>query len=431
MDKTHTTGIDFRIGVIMRRLPLVLGAIALAFAAPLGAQANTLREIADNAELTAAIAQGVTGETLVLAPGVYGPLALRGHRGEVPAVIRSANPDAPAEILGLTAVRFEGLRIEDVFLRYRFTPDDPLHLRPFAFSNCADLTIVSTRIEGDEAWGTNTISDGFPTGFGLGIRDCQGVRLEGLHISRFFRGTVTRSVQDMQVVNNELTDLRMDGMNFAQVENVVIEGNHIHSFRRTTDPRDHADMIQFWTNRTDRPSRNIVIRGNLLHSGPGMFTQSIFMRNDLVDRGLAGPEMFYRDLVIEQNVIINAHLHGITVGETDGLRIRHNTLIHNPLSTGERPERMLWRPMVRVAIPSLDVEITGNMAAAIIGFENQRDWRVDRNLLIQDTTSLAPGFYGRVFSGQPGGDPLDLETYRYRPDGEAADPDLGAARLRQ
>ena len=124
-------------------------------------------------------------------------------------------------------------------------------------------------------------------------------------------------------------------MNFAQVERVRIEANHIHDFNRVLESPDHADMIQFWTNGTTSPSSDITIRGNILNSGAGWFTQSIFMRNELVDSGKAEAEMFYRNVIIEDNVIINAHLHGISVGETAGLKIANNTVIRNARSQGK------------------------------------------------------------------------------------------------
>lgn len=393
------------------------------------ARADT-RAIADDTALRAALAGGVGGDTLVLAPGQYGPLHLHGGRDTAPAALISADPDRPAEIIGLSAVEFDGLRLENLHLRYRFSAGDEVHVRPFLFRGCAGLEIVSTRIEGDEARGIGPITNGLPYGSGLSITGCQDIVLSDLHISRFVRGLVVRNVRGLSVTGSELTALRSDGMNFAQVEDVVIEGNYIHSFQRSDRTGDHSDMIQFWTTGTDRPSRNIAIRNNLLHSGPGLYTQSIFMRNELVDQDIAGPEMFYQDVLIEENVIINAHLHGITIGATSGLTIARNTLAHNPLSAGDDPSRPLWRPAIRVAGRGTDVRIRGNLAAEIIGFADQPDWRMGDNLLIQDTTSLAPGFYGRVFVGMPGGDPLDLANFRYRPGGEAANPALGAAVLR-
>ena len=60
------------------------------------------------------------------------------------------------------------------------------------------------------------------------------------------------------------------------------------------------------------------------------WTQSIFMRNEVVDQGLAGANMYYQNVLIENNIIYNAHTHGITVGETIGLTIDHNTALTEP-----------------------------------------------------------------------------------------------------
>lgn len=412
----------------MRNLIRRIGGMVFSGALLISPAWADIRHIADDAALQAALAEGVTGDTLVLAPGRYGPIVLRGDQGSAPAVIRSADPANPAEITGLLARRFENLRLENLSLRYRFDPEDEIWFRPFDFRSCTGLQIISTRIEGDEAHGRDALSNGLPHAFGLAVTACRDVVIEGVHISRFFRGLVVAETSEIIVRRNELTALRMDGMNFSQVRNVVIEANHIHSFRRSTDPRDHADMIQFWTNGTEEPSRGITIRHNILNSGDGLYTQSIFMRNDLVDRGLAGPEMFYRDVLIEENVILNAHLHGISVGETRNLTIRHNTLMQNTASAGENPDRDVWVPTIRVSADAVRVEIADNLAASVNGFEGQSSWRVHGNVEIQNTTSLAPGFYGRVFTGMPGGDPTDLSNYRYRPDGEAAG--RGAAWLR-
>ena len=131
------------------------------------------------------------------------------------------------------------------------------------------------------------------------------------------------------VVDNDVHSIRSDGFDFVEVNDVLIEGNHIHDFVANLGSGDHLDMIQFWTTGTTSPSTNIIIRGNILNSGAGDWTQSIFMRNEMVDLGLAGTEMFYRNILIENNVIYNAHAHGITVGETDGLTIRNNTILYN------------------------------------------------------------------------------------------------------
>lgn len=417
----------------VRSLGWLLTASFLVFLASLPVRAQTTHQIADADALRAVLSEGVAGDTLVLAPGRYGPLSLDAARDEVPAVIRSADPDDPAVLTGLLMRRALDAVLEDLVLSYSFDPEDRISVRPFDFRGAQGLVLRRLRVEGDVARGKGPTSDGLGYGIGLSIRGGRDVVIEDSHISLFYRGLAVREVRNITVRGNEFVDLRMDGMNFAQVEEVRIEGNLLHSFDRSTDPRDHADMIQFWTNRTETPSRDILIRGNVLNSSDGMFTQSIFMRNDLVDRGLAGDEMFYRNITIEENVIINAHLHGISVGETDGLIIRNNTLVQNIHSVGDfRPaNHPSWVPTIGVNGESRRVRIENNVTGGLRVPRAREGWTVQDNLEVQNRTTLAPGYYGRVFQGMPQGDPRDIASFFYRPDGAAAAQGVGAALLQR
>lgn len=396
----------------------VLG-LALLLSPPAQAQTRAI----DGADaLSAVLAAGASGLTLDLAPGDYGTIAL--PRGGAPAVLRSADPRNPAVFRGLTGTDFSDLRLEGLHLDYRFQNGHDARTRPFEFRAFDGLTLSGTTITGDDARGLSADDNGFPTAVGLWVQDCSDVTVSGARITRFHRGLVVFRCENVTIQGNDVSQIRSDGMNFAQVERVRVLDNHIHSFLRSEASGDHADMIQIWTNGTDRPTRDVTIRGNLLNSGPGLYTQSIFMRNDQVDRGLAGREMFYRDITIEQNVILNAHLHGITIGETDGLTIRNNTVVQNIRSAGDDPGRPLWVPMIRVSEAARDVRIEANIVTSIEGHTGQSGWRVDDNLL------LPPQAYGGVFTGMLGGDPTRPETFTYRPEGPAGQGRFGAASLR-
>ena len=153
------------------------------------------------------------------------------------------------------------------------------------------------------------------------------------------------------------------------------------------------------------------------------------MRNDLVDRDLAGEEMFYRDVVIEDNVIINAHLHGISLGESQGVRIENNSVIRNARSEGERDNVALYDPRISVSSKSRDVRIVGNVVSRIAGFEQQEDWEARDNFLIQDRHQLKPGYYGHVFADALQGDPSDLSSFHPKPGGPLDGTGYGAPQL--
>ena len=418
----------------MGRLAGRLAALALAGALAPGPGGAAEVEVASPEALAPALEAAGPGDTLRLAPGDYGALTLAHLAGtpEAPVVIASADPADPARFSSMTVSGVESVELRGLVLDYTYAPGDPPYLRPFQVQDSRDVTLSGILLDGDDARGTgDPTADGFPTAFGLRVSDVEGFTLEGSEIRGFFRGLVVADSSDVRVVGNDLHGLRMDGMNFAQVEDVLIEGNRIRDFERSLASADHADMIQFWTNRTDRPSTGIVIRGNLLASGTGAYTQSIFMRNEEVDTGRRSfADMAYRDVAIEDNVIVNAQLHGITVGEADGLVIANNAVLRNPLSEGERDNPNLWTPRINVAPTARNVTIRGNVTARLPEpHALPSDWRIEGNLVVQDRAPSEPGYYGSVFAGMPGGDPRDPASFAPRPGGPLDGTGIGPAWL--
>ena len=376
-------------------------------------------------DIAAALASVPAGGVLSLPGGNWGKLYMRGSG---PSVIRSTDPSNPAVFSRMMIKDVEGLRLENISFKYDWDSEDPIWHRPFEIRQSRDITLSGLRIAGDVVRVGSATDQGFPWAFGLSVRSSQNVTLENSQITTFHRGLVVSDSNQVAVLGNDVHGLRMDGLNFAAVQDVRIIGNYIHDFNRSMNSKDHADMIQFWTNKTERPNTDIVIRDNVLNSGQGGYTQSIFMRNEEVDQGRAGPEMFYRNILIEGNVIINAHLHGITLGESRDATIRGNTLVHNPQSAGDDPARKLWLPRISVSEASKNVVVEGNIAADMP--EPHLGWRVTNNLEVQPHARMEAGFYGQVFKGTPKNDPTDPASYVPRSGGPADRPGLGAAHLR-
>tara|TARA_R110002094_G_scaffold5968_5_gene14960 strand:- start:272 stop:1534 length:1263 start_codon:yes stop_codon:yes gene_type:complete len=403
--------------------------VSLFYADP--AQAQDKIRVNSAAELQQALKNAASGGLIELAAGDYGNLSLHGltFPKNNPLVLRSENPTKPARFLTMTLRDVGNVVIEDVVFDYIFQTGDPLYLRPFQILSSDGITIRDTVFDGDLAQSSDASANGFGTGFGLSVIGSSWVTLEGSEIYDFHRGMIFSQSNDISIRSNDVHSIRSDGMNFAEVKRILIENNYIHDFARSLVSKDHADMIQFWTNGTDSPSRDIVIRNNVLNSGQGGFTQSIFMRNDMVDRGLAGPEMFYRNLTIEENVIINAHLHGITIGETDGLVITNNSVLRNSKSEGKKDNLSLWTPKITVAKTSRNVKIMRNVTSRIDGDTGLSDWKVRDNFFVQDSNRMKPGFYGLVFVKEVLRDPSRLKSFAPRPGGPLDKRGIGAARL--
>ena len=415
------------------RMPFLITVLSVLAIGPFawGADAQDRVTVTSSAVLQQALEGMTRGGEILVAGGEYGMLALR--RVAVPAasplVLRAADPANPPRIAGMDLREVQNLTLDGLVFDYTFDGQDPPYLRPFAIVSSTGITIRNAIFDGDVARGRGPSDDGFGTAFGFSVRNSANVVLQDSEIRGFYRGLVVSDSKGITVRGNDVHDIRMDGMNFSQVESVLIADNYIHDFKRSLDSKDHADMIQFWTNGTTAPSRDIVIRDNVLNSGEGAYTQSIFMRNDLVDRGLAGREMFYEGVTIVDNVIINAHLHGIMVGETDGLRIQNNTVVRNARSEGEQENVALWVPQIRVAESSTDVRIERNVTGKVSGAAGQPDWTVAENFIVQDRARMEPGFYGTVFGTKALRNPTRPASFAPAPGGPLDGTQIGASRL--
>ncbi len=412
------------------RLLRILTAIVLGLTAYAASAQKAVTVISPD-QLQQTLQEITQGGEILLAGGDYGALALRRFAApaQTPLVIRAADPAEPPRFSRMDLRDVQNVTLDGILFDYTFEAGDEIYTRPFSVSGSENITIRNSTFDGDVARGRGPTNDGFGTAFGFSTRASSNIILQNSEIRGFFRGLVISDSQDVTVQGNDVHDIRMDGMNFSQVENVLIAQNHIHDFKRSLDSKDHADMIQFWTNGTTSPSRHIVIRDNVLNSGQGAYTQSIFMRNDLVDRGLAGPEMFFTDITITNNIIINAHLHGITIGETDGLRIQNNTVVRNAKSEGEMDNIVLWVPQIRVAETSRDVWIERNVTGKVTGAKDQPDWIVRQNLIVQDRARMEPGFYGTVFGIQALRDPTQMDSFIAAKGGPLDGTQIGAPQL--
>jgi hypothetical protein len=385
------------------------------------------------ATLASAIAGATTGGTLLLESGDYSRVLIEGDwSAGAPLVLRSADPANPARIGELMVIYTRNVGFEQLVFDYRFAAGNPDYYRPFQIRDSQGVTLRACLIDGDLAGPGADVAQGYATGFGLSIRASREVRVLNNEIRRFGRGLYCDDVRSLLVQGNDLHSMRSDGMNCVAVQDVAIEANHIHDFVRDIDGTDHADMIQFWTNRAVGPTQNIRIRANLLNAGHGGWTQSIFMRNEMVDTGQAGREMYYRNIEVSNNVILNAHLHGVMVGEVEGLIISNNTMVRNASALGQTdppPPSPLWEPQIRVNPVAEDVVIARNVTAGIMGHEGQSDWRVRDNLIVQDRGWMEPGFYSTVFDTAALIDPARPASFAPRRGGPLDGTGIGATWL--
>jgi len=362
--------------------------------------------VSSTTELYKALNACSGGETILLKGGQYGTLNINSYMSPATKIdfaskvtIASADPSNPAvfskaEVRDSTNIAFDGVTFD-----YTFKPGDKQDGTPFVFQWNDGLTIKNCTFDGDEAYGVSASANGYGYGVGLFVRGNTNTVIEDNEAYNFYKGMNITDNDDTIVRGNDLHSMRMDGMCFSKMDGLVIEDNYIHDFRNSPTSGDHCDMIQFFTTGTKEPSVDVVIRGNVLDIGSGSWTQSIFMRNEVVDLGQASfASMAYRNVTIEDNTIVNGHQWGIYVGETIGLSINQNTLTHgdgNKPDGWDHPSEM---PQIYVDRDSKGVALIENVAYKILGYSGQSDWTV------QDGSSEPAGGTADTLSVRVSGD---------------------------
>lgn len=357
--------------------------------------------VTNSSELMAALSKATGGERIVLKAGDYGNVVIDASTFSIPATaamvtITSQDPGQQAIFTGARLQGVSNLEISNVTFDYHYQTGLPMYDAPFQLSGVNNVKLTNCTFDGDVASGLDPTADGYGAGIGLQIFYSTRVTVSGSELYNFHRGAVVANSSFVKLISNDIHDMSSDGLNFADVDNVVIKGNRIHDFHQSPDSGAHPDMIQFWTSGTTSPSTNIKILNNILDQGEGVTTQSIFMRNELVDSGQAGAAMYYQNIEISGNMIRNSHHHGITVGETTGLIIRNNTVLQDQ-TVAEAGTISI--PSIDVATKSQQVIVSNNVSAMMCPELRtaHAGWVVSNNLLVQADNPHAANYAGHLF----------------------------------
>lgn len=359
--------------------------------------------VANAADLGAALQNAQGGEIFLLAPGNYGTLRMNtAYRS--PVVIRSADPAAPACFTRLVLEGARNVHLDGVYFDYTYNAGDPHFIAYFVILNSTDIVISNSVFDGGTARGTGSEADGYSIGIGLKIERGGNLTLSGNEFRRWW--TAVLSVQSRQFVftGNNIHTIRSDGVDVDAADGLRIERNRFHDFGGAAGSQDHRDMIQIMR-VSPRGSSDIVIRDNIFDMAGGDFTQTIWAGGDGKDLG--NPVMRHRNVLVENNMIYNGHIHGISIHGSDNISIRKNSVIHVPGGHSV--------PVINISPDSTSVVIEQNAVANIIGHENQRDWVVLNNALIQDQTPSQGGYYDSQFIYYAQGRKDGYNEYGVRP----------------
>ena len=194
-------------------------------------------QVASSSELMSALSSATGGETIFLQPGSYDDLHLHGQKHlflkfPAPVTIKSVDPQRMALFTSLRVVGVENLTFQFVKFAYKASPGAADWAKPFEISGGSrNIVIAHSVFDGDIALARGDSIDGYGTGYGLYISDASNVTVERNRFSKWARAGVFSSVNNLNLLDNEVSNIRSDGFNFASVNDVRIERKSFFRFR--------------------------------------------------------------------------------------------------------------------------------------------------------------------------------------------------------
>jgi hypothetical protein len=261
-------------------------------------QAATPKPIATAAELIAALKDAKGGETITLAPGVYGVVNFSGLSFE-PAVTLEAKG---AIVTGLMLKSVSGLTVKD--LEIALDPADKLS--GCTLTSCTAVRLVAPHVHGKPV-------------SGITLTDCKKSAVIGGDFHDIRNAVVISGGEDIEVSGNKIRRMLSDGVvGSGGPHRVLIADNDMSDFR----PQEgaHPDGIQFFTRNAKRSAEDITITGNKITRGAGGIPQGIFVTTQ------TGWVLPYKRVKIIGNEVEGATHYGIGLQNAEDSEISGNTV---------------------------------------------------------------------------------------------------------
>lgn len=306
--------------VPMRQLKIVVGSLFLPLSLGIGAcgNATTVEVSSDGTARAASLAElkqvlqnnrGV--KRVLLAPGNYGTLSLKGVRFASKVVVEAADPRRAPTFQGLVLRDVGNLVIRNVAVKPTRKADPA--------ARYGALLMGSDNIELDGVAFVGP-GPGIDRSYlaGVMLRSGQNIVVTRSYFANFRHGLELLNVENTRIVLNEFEKLQTDAIRGGGVNRLLIANNVMTGF--SPQSKDHPDGIQLWSTNQQKPSTDIEIRGNLIARGNGSPVQGIFIR----DTKLKLP---FERVEISQNLVIGGLWNGLSVSGARRITVTNNCIV--------------------------------------------------------------------------------------------------------
>ena len=235
---------------------------------------------------------------------------------------------------------------------------------------------------------------------------CDGISVKGSRM--MVRKNVIRNVamgivsggDKNRVEHNVIENFSRDGIRHGGGDDVIFQYNTVKNCYDVSN--NHDDGFQSYTGKS--VSKRVVLRGNVILNTDN--PKQKFLGKLQGIGCFDGP---YVDWIVENNVVLVSHYHGITLDEAQNCRIVNNTTLD---ITGEMPA---W---IRLSGKSIGCIVRNNLSRSIA---TQADPKVnaDHNLIIGNPADLFQDYKHHNVRLKSGSEAIDAGTDRLAPKTDA------------
>lgn len=340
--------------------------------------------VSNATQFTAALKTVKGGDTILMAAGNYGNLFISNFNPTSLVTIKSANPDADAVIHQLRITRSSNVLLTDVDVVNDLTGFTGT-VRPQAvqINGSSNITLHGMDISGSldgNAWND---------GQGVSVVASRRISLLDNHFLQTDAAIVASKTSDLVVAGNSIRDVQ-EGLVMSQVNSALIERNVMTQFNPNLATGMHPDFIQVHSGGTGTlASSDLLIRNNVLVEGASNGPiQGVFIRSEAVAAGQR-----HSNITVANNYYEGSSRHGITVADTDGVKVVGNTVL-------EGANKAL-APAITVSNSTAGL-VDRNVTTLLLLGKNNNGVSYGTNVDVQDSQRLGGHLRSSLFSHAEG-----------------------------
>ena len=269
------------------------------------------------AQLLSAAKAAKAGDTILLAPVNFGDVSLPNVNPAGAITIKSANPGNDAVFRTLSIFNSSNIIIEDIDISRPLAPGASQTSYAVNVGRASNITFIGIDVSG------SMNNDARDDGLGMSL---SGSRISVLD-STFtqLRMAVAASGEDFLFAGNTMTQVR-EGMQMRAMTRALVQGNYAADFQADYDKKEHPDVFQLHSGGGAKASTDIIYRDNIMLPGANGPVGGIFIQSEAY-KASGKSEDRHENIVIENNYYEGNYTHAITVGNTDNIAIKNNTIL--------------------------------------------------------------------------------------------------------